>query len=191
MSQELYERLTADFPVEAYGVDKSRGFPLTTLQAQWIKERLNTVFGIFGWRFEENFVEKENGIICHGLLVVSYSSDGTDNNFKARAVQATGGCAFKEKGQTISDPYKSAATEALSKACSYIGIGNEMYKGLVSTEEVSKPRGKLEVACKSVAAATTIQELNLLKDRIESRKWEKNELDELEKRIKLKEKEVK
>lgn len=173
-NRSIFDELAAPFPIEAYKIDKSRGFPLTSLDAQWIKERLNRVFGVFGWEFEETFVEKEEGVICHGKLTVK---DGENS----RSVWATGGCSRKPKGQTMSDVFKSAATESLSKCCSYIGIGNEMYKGNVPCDELDKPRGNYAAAVKSAKDAKTKEEKTRLITKVRNYKWEKGELDELEK----------
>ena len=42
---EVYEALAAPFPDEALAKDSSRGFDLTSVKAQYVVERLNTVLG--------------------------------------------------------------------------------------------------------------------------------------------------
>jgi hypothetical protein len=121
-NEELQGLLESDFPKEALSVDSSRGFELTSIKAQWIKERLNKVFSIFGWEFKENFQAGSTGILCHGELAVNIE----DNQ---RIVYATG---FSANKKNMGDSYKSAATDALSKCASYIGIGNEVFKGNVN-----------------------------------------------------------
>lgn len=125
---ELLEKLQADFPKEAHSVDSSRGFNLTSIKAQYIKERLNEVFGIFSWAFEENFVEIKTGILCHGELVVRQKDE-------SRLIQATG---FSPIKKNMGDAYKGASTDSLSKACSFIGIGNEVFKGNVNLSTVAE-----------------------------------------------------
>ena len=174
MSKELYAKLVAPFPPEAYSSDKSRGFALTTVKAQYIKERLNDVFGIFGWKFQENFVDKEKGVVCHGILLVQVGDE-------TRIVNATGGCDYKDKGQTIGDPYKSAATDSLSKACSFIGIANEVFKGNVKPNGKSspatsgKPEGKFNVALAAINRAETSEDLNTYKQLVSEKSWQDGE----------------
>jgi hypothetical protein len=197
MSDALYKKLTESFPIEAYKVDKSRGFELTSLDAQYIKDRLNETFGIFGWEFQERFteVEKEveveerdpvkktierkkvlrSGIVCHGILTIFHPDDNSLN----RHIQATGGCSYKSKGQNLSDIYKSAATESLSKAASYIGIGGEMYKGLVDPKVISKERGNFEAALKAAKTAKSESEKKRIKVLTDQYKWDIGEVEQI------------
>ena len=39
---------------------------------------------------------------------------------------------FSENKKNIGDAYKGARTDALSKAASYLGLGNDMFKGMIS-----------------------------------------------------------
>lgn len=195
--KKLYEQLTKEFPIQAYKVDKSRGFELTSLDAQYIKDRLNETFGIFGWEFQERFseVEKEveveefdkikkevkrtktlrSGIICHGILTIFHPEDKSLN----RHIQATGGCSYKLKGQNLSDIYKSAATESISKAASYIGIGGEMYKGLVDPKVIAKERGDFQAAIGAAKKASTEAEKKRIKVLVDQYKWNNGEKEEI------------
>ena len=49
MSKELYAALSAEFPKEAMTEDSSRGFSMTSIKAQYVRERLNEVMGVDGW----------------------------------------------------------------------------------------------------------------------------------------------
>jgi len=143
--KDIYEELIKPFPDKAYSVDSSRGFNLTSLKAQYIKERLNEVFGIFGWHFEEKFVSGgSNGVLCHGELVVynpvytvecSPKESPTIVELKTRGVSATG---WSPNKKNLGDTYKGASTDALSKAASFIGIGNEVFKGNVNLSTVNE-----------------------------------------------------
>jgi hypothetical protein len=183
IKRNIYIELLNPFSIDDYSIDKSRGFPLTSLKAQSIKQRLNEVFGIFGWCFKESFIEKPEGIICHGKLLVRNPEDSTE----IREVEATGGCEFKDKAQTLSDAYKSAATEALSKASSYIGIGNEMYKGNISTDYIALDRGNFDAAKNAIKASKTKEQLEKVKLQLEQRKWDESEIKELKDLINKKE----
>ena len=119
--EDLQDQLEAPFPSDAYTVDKSRGFPLTSLKAQFVVERLNKVFTIFGWDFLPNFVENDKGVLCEGVLTVRY-------NDQVRKVYQTGSSQHKK---ILADSRKSAATDCLGKAASWLGVGNDVFKGNV------------------------------------------------------------
>ena len=44
--KQIYDKLKAPFPKDAYSCDSSRGFNLTSIKAQYVIERLNDVLGI-------------------------------------------------------------------------------------------------------------------------------------------------
>lgn len=185
--KKIYEALSEPFPVEALKEDKSRwnarenkGIILTSIQPQWIKERLNNVLGIGGWEFGEKYENVERGIICHGTLIIRFAIDEGE---RTRRVQAVGGATIRDKGP-VADPYKSAATDALSKCASYIGVGNDVFKGLVSAEGLNKTRGKYDVAMKAICATKKKDELVVLERMVADRKWEKDEVSKLQEAIK-------
>lgn len=52
-SREAWQQLSVPMPTEALSVDNSRGFPLTSIKAGFVIERLTQVFGTlgYGWRY--------------------------------------------------------------------------------------------------------------------------------------------
>lgn len=141
--EEAYQELKADFPPEAYSVDDSRGFELTSLKAQYMVERLNEVFGLGGWDLTGNYQETENGVLFFGALLARVGDQGVE-------VQNVGYAAAK---RNLGDAYKSSRTDCLSKCASWLGLGNEMYKGNV------KPPGKS--AAKSSRSKTKPDDSNV------------------------------
>jgi hypothetical protein len=144
--KKLYEQFKADFPTEAYAKDNSRGFELTTLKAQYIVERLNTVVGVNGWGIVGEFIEKDSqGVLFLGQLNI-FTTNKEGETVVAHSVEAIG---FSSNTKNIGDAYKGARTDALSKAASYLGIGNEMFKGNISPSEAKtvtkKPTKKAAV----------------------------------------------
>ena len=130
---KAYELLKADFPAEAYSVDKSRGFALTSLKAQYLVERLNDVLGIHGWEIRGKFEPTENGGMTYiGELLVKFNGE------VIHRVEAIG---FSDKKKNIGDIFKSARTDALSKASSYLGVGNDMFKGKIEPSSGKKTGG--------------------------------------------------
>jgi len=129
--KNYFKELSKEFPPEAYSVDSSRGFNLTSLKAQYIKERLNEVFTVWGWEFEEQFKPLDDGsMLCHGKLTVKTLDDLPI----IREVTAMG---FSQKKKNTGDVYKSASTDSLSKCASYIGVANDAFKGLIDPDSIS------------------------------------------------------
>lgn len=125
--KKLQEMLSKGFPDDAYTADKSRnksgkGITLTSLKAQYIKERLNEVFTIFGWKIEGEYSPSQDGSVLYkGILTVRKGAS-------MRAVSAVG---FSPSKNLLGDAYKGSQTDCLSKCASFIGIGNDMFKGKV------------------------------------------------------------
>lgn len=128
----LYEQLSAPFPLDAMSADTSRGFALTSIKAQYVVERLNTVLGIGGWRLSGTYeVTKDSsgnevGVLFHGELSARIGQ-------RTHTIPTVG---YSESKRNKGDQYKGAKTDALSKAASYLGVGNEVFKGLVDPADL-------------------------------------------------------
>jgi hypothetical protein len=146
MSNEIYKKLTADFPQEALKADVSRGAgnPFTSVGAQYIVERLNEVLGVDGWSFTGDFERADEGVLYFGNLAIRMNGEpknpitGTDGVW--HVVEGVGFSAIK---RNLGDTYKSARTDALSKAASMLGVANEVFKGNVPPPvRGAKPQAK-------------------------------------------------
>ena len=135
--KKIYKQLSAPFPKEALKDDNSRGFILTSVKAQYIKERLNEVMGPNGWDFESEVVKITDEGVAVKLKLTLKFPDGTTST-----KGGFGGGEFKSKAQAFGDPFKGAETDALSKAASAFGVANDVFKGLVEPPGKSKRRGK-------------------------------------------------
>jgi len=142
--KNLYAELTADFPAEAFSVDSSRGFNLTSIKAQYIVDRLNQVFGFMNWSHTGEYLEKDGGVIYMGTLNVTVAGK-TNRQF------APGYSADKKN---VGDAYKSAKTDSLSKAASMYGIGDSVFKGKVDANAVKNGTFKTTVAPVNAVSAT-------------------------------------
>lgn len=132
MSKEIYAELTKPFPAEAMTVDNSRGFKLTSIKAQYVRERLNEVMGVDGWETTSTIVNQDDNGVAVSLAMTLHFGN------KKITRTAFGGAKAKGKGQTFGDLYKSAETDALSKAASNFGVGNDVFKGLVDAKTLGK-----------------------------------------------------
>lgn len=130
---EIYKKLSAEFPQEAYSADRTRSsITLTSLKAQYVVERLNEVLGIGNWALNGTWTEVSDGILYVGSLNYSIVDGETITEHTTGDVPGFAGFDKPNSG----DAYKSARTDCLSKAASYLGVGNEMYKGNVKPPEV-------------------------------------------------------
>jgi hypothetical protein len=161
LTNDQVQALRSPFPEEALSTDMSRGFELTSIKAAYVIERLNEVFGLcgIGWRyvhgpFEE--VETGNGRVeivtevafqyrfkatndCTGCDPVMWNAqagdwafrNGASNHDWSEPIFACGGKSLGKGGAVITDARKSAVTDGLTKAASMIGVGHEVFKGLV------------------------------------------------------------
>ena len=161
LNQDQIQALRASFPPEALGRDTSRGFELTSIKAAFVIERLNEVFGPcgIGWRYVHSPFEDlhpnsgRTEVVtevalqyrftvtseCVGTGPVRWSSQvqgwavrtSEMSTAWSEPVFACGGKGLGKGGAAITDARKSAVTDGLTKAASMLGIGHQVFKGLV------------------------------------------------------------
>lgn len=150
-STDIYNKLTADFPQDAFVVDKSRGFQLIGMRSAFIIERLTEVFGLLGvgWRYMRSPFSKEGKEVITEVMLQYHVGDGgtwpiiwddgwkpdkSDKAIWSEGIVGVGGNQIGSGGVPLSDAQKSAESNALSKAASRIGVGIKAYKGLLKVE---------------------------------------------------------
>ena len=159
LTDQQLQAIQAPFPPEALSPDTSRGFELTSIKAAYVFERLNQVFGPcgIGWRyvhspFEE--VQSHDGRVeiltevalqyrfkatndCTGCDKVVWETQTGDwafcasNHDWSEPICACGGRSLGKGSVAFTDARKSAVTDGLTKAASLLGIGHDVFKGLV------------------------------------------------------------
>ena len=108
MDDKITKELRKDFPQEALSKDTSRGFELTSIKAMYIIERLNDVFGVFGWGYDfTDPIEKEGEQIVKVTLMI-YKEEGA-----VHKISQFGG--KKVIRNNMTDAYKSAITDGFTK----------------------------------------------------------------------------
>ncbi|MCA9796403.1 MAG: hypothetical protein KC910_31565 [Candidatus Eremiobacteraeota bacterium] len=144
--------LRAAFPAEALSADNSRGFELTSIKAAFIIERLNEVFGPCGcgWRYVHSPFEMIEGEVVTEVALQFRVVDGgcdpvvwdaqarnwafaPDSGAWAWPIYSPGGRRPGKGNAPITDARKGAVTDGLTKAASMIGVGQDVFKGLVRT----------------------------------------------------------
>jgi hypothetical protein len=161
LTQDQIQALRSPFPPEALSADISRGFELTSIKAAYVIERLNEVFGAcgIGWRYAHSPFEElqaENGRVeivtevafqyrfkatneCVGCDPVVWDAgradwayrNGHSNHDWSEPIFASGGKLVGKGSAPLTDARKSAVTDGLTKAASMIGVGHDVFKGLV------------------------------------------------------------
>lgn len=128
---QMYTNLKVDFPKEAYGEIRRGKLSLTSIKAQYVSDRLNEVFGIFGWEFNGVPTISDKGVLIDGSLRVQIGK-------KIRQVRQYGFAEHSIKmkngevmDKNVGDVYKSASTDSLTKCASMIGVGDSVFKGKV------------------------------------------------------------
>jgi len=139
-AEDLYKKAIAEFGPDALSCDSSRGFNLTSIKAQFVRERLNAVFGLMNWTLTGEYREVAGGIIYLGNLTVTV--DGETNTHEAPGYSAT--------KKNMGDAYKGAQTDSLCKCASNFGVGNEVFKG-----NVKPPTGGAPAPRKTKSTAKT------------------------------------
>jgi len=170
LTQDQIQALKAPFPDEALSPDTSRGFELTSIKAAYVMERLNEVFGLCGtgWRFAHSPFEEvpvpsgSAEVVTEVALQYRCAAAGEPGgappvtwntqtgNWTLRTqdlclewsepIFACGGRSIGRGGAALTDARKSAVTDGLTKAASMLGVGHEVFKGLVRAPRTA-PRG--------------------------------------------------
>lgn len=157
LSEKQISALCASFPQEALSADVSRGFELTSIKAAFVVERLNQVFGPCGagWRYVHAPFEWMEGEVitevalqfqvteCGGSAVVWDSqSHGwafvPDSTGWSWPILSPGGRRPGKGTAPLTDARKGAVTDGLTKAASMIGVGHEVFKGLVRVAQPAR-----------------------------------------------------
>ena len=123
-SEQLKAELYAPLPADAIKPHPTKTF-LSTIKPIYVTDRLNEVFGIGGWQLRtENILVNDNGTVVNKVVLTVPEYDiyyecfgGNDNGGQS------------SKGFDLGDAFKGATTDALTKICSYLGIGIDVFRG--------------------------------------------------------------
>lgn len=127
LTPEQLAALKAPLPKEAIKQHPTKPY-LSSIKVIYMVERLNDVFGLGGWFVNNEVIEATEDMVVikatftapeFGILVENFG--GNDNS---------------DRG----DAYKGACTDALSKICSYLYVGMDVYKGHDEPARTAPPR---------------------------------------------------
>lgn len=133
----MYELLKKPLPDAAVKPHPTKTF-LSSIKAIYVTERLNDVFGCGGWTQAVEHVhttDKSMVVVKVTLTVPEYgvyyeSYGGNDNGGE------------NSKNFDLGDAFKGATTDAITKIGSYMGIGIDVFKGLVSANKTENKEDK-------------------------------------------------
>ena len=114
LSDEQVKKLRERLPDVALKPHPSKSY-LTTINPAYVLERLNEVFGTGGWTIRHDVIEQDKMVVLHAVFEVPELGI---------RIEGYGGNDNPDRG----DAYKGAATDALTKIASYLGIGLHVWK---------------------------------------------------------------
>lgn len=115
LTKEQIELLNKPLPQEALKPHPTKKF-LTTINAIYVTERLNEVFGVGKWKTKVEHVETV------GKMVV------TKTTFEVPEYDIYYECYGGNDNADMGDAYKGSTTDAITKIGSYLGIGAHVWK---------------------------------------------------------------
>ena len=115
ITTEQEQLLRQPLPAEAKKPHPTKKF-LTTINAIYVTERLNDVFGIGAWRVKSEIQDKQ----CD-MIVVKTTLSIPEYGIEYE-------CYGGNDNKDVGDAYKGAVTDAITKIGSWLGIGVEVWK---------------------------------------------------------------
>jgi len=112
------EKLLVPLPMEALKQHPTRTY-LTSINSIYVTERLNNVFGLAGWKTTTNVIKDDGKWVVVQMFFTA--ADGDSDGLIEH--NAFGG----NDNEDIGDRYKGAATDALTKIGSFMGIGSHVW----------------------------------------------------------------
>lgn len=150
ISDDMRAALRKPLPPEAVKPHPTKNY-LSSIKAIYVIERLNEVFGIGSWHLRSTIVNDKTSMIvvqstltipAYGIELESFG--GNDNGGEG------------SKNFDLGDAYKGATTDALTKICSFLEIGIDVFKGLADRPAEKKELPWLNKGTKEFETAKSI-----------------------------------
>jgi len=155
LPQEKIDALATPLPPEAIAPHPTKTY-LSTIKAIYVVERLNQVFGIGGWFQRNEVVEISSEVVAgdgkrypNKMKVVHSFFEVPEYGIK---LDNFGGNDNVDEG----DAFKGAATDALTKMASFLGVGMDVYKGK-ATQSTQSPQNAPQTLHKPPQSMQTSQ----------------------------------
>ncbi len=128
VTEEQRKKLKAPLPAEAVTKHGSKKF-LSAIKPIYVVERLNDVFGVGAFHLKSELVKEGD----KGMVVTKTTLTIPEYNIH---LEAYGG----NDNTDLGDAFKGSVSDSLTKICSFLEIGIDVFKGLqTGEEEVKKP----------------------------------------------------
>lgn len=107
---------------------------LSTIRAIYVTERFNEVFGIGGWTIKTDLIDNPLALVKN-IVTTKAGKERTEftalmkTKFEVAEYGIYYECVASSVNDDIGDASKGAATDAITKIASYIGIGMDVFKG--------------------------------------------------------------
>ena len=131
ITEEMKAKLDAPLPAEAVRPHPSKSY-LSTINAIYVTERLNDVFGVGAWRTKTEFVTSQP--TGKTTMVV------TKTIFEIPEYGIYYECYGGNDNADLGDAYKGSMTDALTKIGSYLGIGADVWKDKSNKQQTTQQR---------------------------------------------------
>ena len=117
----MREKLLAPLPPEALKPHPTRTY-LTSINAIYVTERFNDVFGLDGWKFRTEIIKDDGKWVVVQVFFTANTTivDETMGAYEAIIERSAFG---GNDNEDIGDRYKGAVTDALTKIGSMLGVG--------------------------------------------------------------------
>jgi hypothetical protein len=151
LTSEQIALLNQPLPKEALKPHPSRKY-LTVINAIYVTERLNNVFGVGAWQIKTDFVAMQ------GKMVVTKTTlDVPDYGIHYE-------CYGGNDNADLGDAYKGSTTDAITKIGSYLGIGAHVWKNnpYPTTEEPRPSQVELKRYIDNCHTVEDFQDLNAM-----------------------------
>ena len=124
ITEEMANQLREPLPTEAVKQHPTKTY-LSSIKAIYVVERLNKVFGIGKWTSK---VEKES-VNENGMVVVKLIFQIPEYGIYHECYGGNDNGGENSKNFDLGDAFKGATTDALTKICSFLEIGIDVFKG--------------------------------------------------------------
>ena len=133
ITKEMRKALNSPLPSEAITKHPTKTY-LSSIKAIYVTERLNDVFGVGAWRTK---VEKES-VNNNGMVVVKLIFEIPEYGVYHESYGGNDNGGENNKNFDLGDAYKGAATDALTKICSFLEIGIDVFKSKGNNPSTTK-----------------------------------------------------
>lgn len=131
LSEKQIELINKPLPKEAIKPHPTKSY-LSTIKAIYVTERLNEVFGIGGWSLKTELIKIDPRTTAKGKI--EYDSL-LKTIFEVSKYNIYYECIAGSSNEDMGDATKGGTTDAITKICSYLGIGMNVFKGLGDSQK--------------------------------------------------------